>query len=784
MSRTTRWLRRLEPSILRRSIGARVLAGFGLTAALAVAVALVSLVYNTAVGRELANVSQRDREVSGAVRDLEVSVEQQSGAVQNFLLSGDDRDLDALNTGRARLGAALAQLERQLPAGAGRAALTDVRAQSQRFDDIAAEEIALYRQGWGRSANFLWRTDGLATKASLLAAVQTQISAHNARIDAQIGTSRRHLRAALALSIGLVVLADVLALGIGVAIARGVTNPVRNLVRVASAVRGGDYSVRAPVVGVDELAALSTTTNAMVESLAASRAQLEAALTETERSEERYRLLAENATDIIFTLDRDNRFTFINQAVTRILGYQPADLIGERLDTQMSPRTQQTLRERGGWLSGDQPVFAADVDIEASDGRMVPIEVLSSVLRVNGVPVGVQGIARDMTERHRMEQELRRLHAQDRRRVDQLTTLNQMGRKIAALQPVDTLLPQMVRMLGGTFGYHHVRILLEAHDGELTPAAAWQRQGIAPPPDERPVSPLVVRALRGDAGFVAGSGRPEDDADTRFTEVAVPIRSSSGVIGVLDIRASAEGGLDESDIATLQTLADQIAVAIENARLYEAGQQLAVSEERNRLARELHDSVTQELFSMTMITGALPLLMERKPEVAKERVLRLCELSRGALAEMRALLFALRPAALAEEGLATALTKHAAAVQSREGLTVNLQLVGDGRLPHACEEALYRVFQEALHNVVKHARARSVWVRLEIGDQQTDLMIRDDGIGLDPSSTQSGSATMGMSSMRERVQELGGTFSVQSAPGSGTTIRVAAPMGASAAVGV
>jgi signal transduction histidine kinase len=406
---------------------------------------------------------------------------------------------------------------------------------------------------------------------------------------------------------------------------------------------------------------------------------------------------------------------------------------------------------------------------------VVPVEVSCSVMRLDGKAVGIQGIARDMTERHRLDQELRRLHAQDRRRVDQLTTLNEMGRKIAALQPVDEMLPHLATMLGKTFGYYYVRILLVDEDDDLATAAAW---GPAVGDEgEGGASPLALRALRGDAGFVAGSGRPEDDAAVRYTEVAVPIRTKSEVVGVLDIRGAAESGLDESDIYTLQTLADQVAVAIENARLFEAGQQLAVSEERNRLARELHDSVTQELFSMTMITGALPTLQEKKPEVAKERVQRLHELARGALAEMRALLFALRPAALAEEGLVVALQKHAAAIEAREGLAVHLEVEGAGRLPQPCEEALFRVFQEALNNVVKHARAENVWVDLATGDDATSLTIRDDGIGLAATAQPAGVQTMGMRSMRERVAALGGTFEVESAPEQGTTVRASVPVG-------
>ncbi|MGH2583871.1 MAG: PAS domain S-box protein, partial [Dehalococcoidia bacterium] len=696
-----------------------------------------------------------------------------------FLLSGEEEDLGALTAANARFAAAIAALDTRLPVSERGAAWEEIQRQSQALSDLAQEEIALYRQGWNRSADFLWRTEGLQTKAALLTAVQEQVRIHNVAIDADIERSRGELAFSFALSLALVLITGALALLIGFSISRAIRRPVRNLIRVAGAVRAGDYSVRAPVRGDDELAELSAAINAMVDGLETSHARLQQALAETERSEERYRLLTENATDVIFTLDRENRITFVNPAVKRLLAYEPAELIGRPVLSLATEATRVQLADEPDWSTQPGYAFTENVEMIAKDGRVVPMEVNSSAMRVGGVAVGIQGIARDTTDRNRMEQELRRLHAQDRRRVDQLTTLNEVGRKIAALQPVDEMLPQLVRMLGNTFGYHYVRILLVSELGELTTAAGW---GASDEDGDGLPSPLALRALRGDAGFVAGSGRPEDDVAIRYTEVAVPVRTKSGVLGVLDIRDSGGGGLDESDIFTLQTLADQVAVAIENARLFEAGQQLAVSEERNRLARELHDSVTQELFSMTMIAGALPALLERKPAAANERVQRLHELARGALAEMRALLFALRPAALAEEGLVAAISKHAAAIQSREGIAVHEEVAGSGRLPQECEEALYRVFQEALNNVVKHARAKNVWVRLAIGSEETSLTVRDDGVGMAAAAPPSAMQTMGLTSMRERVEALGGTFAIESTPGSGTTVHVTVPVGCDDAV--
>src|SRR5579884_1831338 len=168
MNRLRRRLHRLTPRPLRRRIGVRVLMGFFLTTALAVSVAVVALAYSTDAGRGLAQVTERDRSIGADFRDLEAAIEQQSGAVQNFLLGGDDRDLDALRAGRERFSAALARLETGLPAEERGADLQELRQRAAEFDDAADQDIALSRQGWGRNASYLWRTDGLPKKEALL----------------------------------------------------------------------------------------------------------------------------------------------------------------------------------------------------------------------------------------------------------------------------------------------------------------------------------------------------------------------------------------------------------------------------------------------------------------------------------------------------------------------------------------------------------------------------------------------------------------------------------------
>jgi signal transduction histidine kinase len=200
--------------------------------------------------------------------------------------------------------------------------------------------------------------------------------------------------------------------------------------------------------------------------------------------------------------------------------------------------------------------------------------------------------------------------------------------------------------------------------------------------------------------------------------------------------------------------------------------------ERQRIARDLHDSVSQSLFSTTLhvrtAQHALELQELDSTGPVGEELSEIGQLTRGALAEMRALIFELQPGALAEEGLVAALTKQASALSAREGLVIEVDGPGE-RLPlePEVEEQLYRVGQEALANVVKHARASSATVRIAATDDTVSIEVTDDGRGFDPAAV--GPEHFGVRSMRGRVADLGGRLEVTSAPGRGTVLRVEVP---------
>jgi len=202
--------------------------------------------------------------------------------------------------------------------------------------------------------------------------------------------------------------------------------------------------------------------------------------------------------------------------------------------------------------------------------------------------------------------------------------------------------------------------------------------------------------------------------------------------------------------------------------------ELASSAERAHLARELHDSVTQALFAMTLVSRSIELLLPRDPEAARAKFAELRDLQREALAEMRSLIFELRPGSIERDGLEQALRTHASAVESRVGLAIRLEVDVDERLPLEVEETLYRISQEALHNIVRHAGANLARVRVERGSGLARLTVRDDGRGFDVAGIPEGH--LGVAGMRARAERVGGTLRIVSSPGAGATVIVELPV--------
>jgi PAS domain S-box-containing protein len=233
-----------------------------------------------------------------------------------------------------------------------------------------------------------------------------------------------------------------------------------------------------------------------------------------------------------------------------------------------------------------------------------------------------------------------------------------------------------------------------------------------------------------------------------------------------------EPGEDEQ--VFLKAVADQAAVAIENARLFAEARGKAALEERQRLARELHDSVSQALYGIALGAKTARALVKRNPDQAADPLDYVLSLAEAGLAEMRALIFELRPESLETEGLVVALEKQAAALRARHEIEVETVLCAEPEASPEAKEAVYRIAQEALHNTVKHARAANVQIKVECDPEWMTLEISDDGIGFDAHGDFPGH--LGLRSMRERALRLGGTLEVDSTSGKGTRICAQIPI--------
>lgn len=251
----------------------------------------------------------------------------------------------------------------------------------------------------------------------------------------------------------------------------------------------------------------------------------------------------------------------------------------------------------------------------------------------------------------------------------------------------------------------------------------------------------------------------------------IPIMVRGDMRGVFSLFGSEKDIFGADEMALLASIADHIGIGIENSFLWEQSRESAALEERNRLARNLHDSVTQQLYSLTLMAGTTKKLLERDPdlETVKKSVARLGETAHQALKEMRLLLYELRPAVLDSEGLASALQHRIGTVEERLGVRVDLQAKDLPELPSDLEDALYHIALEALNNIIKHSGSTTAIIRFTREDGMIAMEISDNGKGFDTNRPHIG---LGLRNMRERGQMLGGEVEIDSTSGKGTLVRI------------
>lgn len=254
------------------------------------------------------------------------------------------------------------------------------------------------------------------------------------------------------------------------------------------------------------------------------------------------------------------------------------------------------------------------------------------------------------------------------------------------------------------------------------------------------------------------------------TLVSIPFSTKGRALGFFLLGMHPSRSLSHEEASLLNSIGQQIGVAIENARLYEQAEQAATAAERHRLARELHDAVTQTLFSANLIADVIPRIWKRNPDAGMQNLEELRQLTRGALAEMRTMLLEMRPESLERADIKSLLTQLVDAFIGRVRVPVSLDIQGGCELNHEVKLVFYRVAQEALNNIAKHSGARQVDVYLECQTDHMVLKIKDDGLGFDPSAITPDH--LGMAIMHERANSIGASLSIDSLIGIGTSVKL------------
>jgi signal transduction histidine kinase len=384
-----------------------------------------------------------------------------------------------------------------------------------------------------------------------------------------------------------------------------------------------------------------------------------------------------------------------------------------------------------------------------------------------------------------------RLYEQVQARSQELQTLLNVSRNVATTLELGPLLDMVIEHLRDIVDFSRCSIF--ELEGDTMVILDSRANFTSMPLDMRFVTsdlgPVWERMSRGESVVVDDVHGPSEYAQAYRNAVGprmeteafqvihsalgVPLTSKDRIIGTLVLTHVQPAFYTQAHAGLVEAIATQIAVAIDNARLYEQAQQLAAVEERQRLARELHDSVSQALYGIALGARTARTLLDRDPSKAAEPVDYVLSLAEAGLAEMRALIFELRPESLEIEGLVAALDKQIAATAARYGIEVTSELAEEPEMSLALKEIFYRIGQEALHNVVKHARASKATVRFARDNGSFVLEVQDNGVGFD--AGQSFPGHMGLVSMSERALSIGAELEVESAKGKGTVVKLRAP---------
>jgi len=370
-----------------------------------------------------------------------------------------------------------------------------------------------------------------------------------------------------------------------------------------------------------------------------------------------------------------------------------------------------------------------------------------------------------------------RLFAITQHRAEQFRVLAEVSQHIISLASVDELLNRIANLIKDAFGYIHVGIGLVKGDHVVSKAEVgafedtYRSSSI--PLGEGIWGQVAKEGVSIVSDNVNGDQKHMYMNNTGIhSHLCVPLKIKDKVIGVISAASDHAEAFDQSDETILQTLANQVSVAIDNARLYEKARYLAVLDERQRLGRELHDSVTQSLYGISLYAqAATGKIATNQFNQAKEYLDDIQNTAQESLADMRLLIFELRPPILDKEGLIAALQNRLVSVENRAKIKSDIKSNLTSRLPSNIEEGLYQIAREALNNIIKHAQAKNILISVQQVYKSVSMEISDDGIGFEP-ETACREGCLGLVNMKELAQSQDWQLLIESSPGNGAQIIV------------
>lgn len=538
--------------------------------------------------------------------------------------------------------------------------------------------------------------------------------------------------------------------------------------------------------GLEELVAERTAeladTNTALRKQIAERKRTEEALS---RSEERYALAQRVANIGSWDWDIQTGALYWSDRIEPMFGFERGKFGAtyEAFLECVHPRDRQFVEDAVNASVAEGADYAIEHRIVWPDGTVRWVSETGDVMRGrDGRALRMVGIVQDITARRQAGQALRQAKEVAESLGDVLAILN-------SNQPLDEVLDYIAAQAGQLLGTQAACIYsMEEGTGELSARAVRGLPASDIAGSEIPMGYEVLQQATASRQPMAVSELADLVADRELTPyaergaagwawrqargalLAVPIVVQEKVYGGLLLYYAEPRTFSEEEIELAVAYSDQVALAIGNAQLRQQVQETAMSAERHRLARELHDAVTQTLFSASLIAEAMPLVWEHNPEEGRRGLEELRRLTRGAAAEMRTMLVELRPAALTEKPLGELVRHLTEAMAGRARVAMDLSLDGDCTMPPEVQIALYRIVQEALNNVAKHAGASRVSVDLHCRPRHAALEISDDGCGFELADVLPD--RLGLGIMRERAQGIGAVLDITSQPGQGTRIAV------------